>query len=452
MGLQKENKMGVMPINKLLLTMSLPMMASMLVMALYNVVDSIFVSRYSSDALTAVTLAFPYQNLMIAVATGTGVGVNALLSKSLGEKKFEKATKVANNAIFLAIVSFVVFVLLGLTTAEPFFRLQIQDETIIRYGADYFWICSVFSFGVFGAICFERLLVSTGKTVLTMVCQLTGAITNIILDPIFIFGLLGVPSMGVSGAAIATVIGQIAEMILAAILNIKCNREVKLSFKRIFSPSLHIIKQIYAVGLPSILMASIGSVMTFCMNKILGSFKEIENIAINIFGIYFKIQSFIFMPVFGLNNGMVPIVAYNYGAKCRARVTKTIRLSMFYAVGIMLVGLLIFQIFPEFLFSIFNSDSGELVRYGCRAFRIISLNFIIAGFCIVASSVFQALGNGVYSLIVSLARQLGILVPVAYLLSLFGNIDLVWIAFPIAETVSAVLCLIFFKKSLKKID
>lgn len=443
--------MGVMPINKLLLSMSLPMMASMLVMALYNVVDSIFVSHFSDDALTAVTLAFPYQNLMIAVATGTGVGVNALLSKSLGEKNFERATKAANNAVFLAIVSFAVFALLGLVTARPFFELQIQNETIVQYGVDYFMICSLFSFGLFGSICFERLLVSTGKTMLTMICQLTGAVINIVLDPIFIFGLAGMPRMGVAGAAVATVVGQIANMLLALILNLTRNHEITLSLRQIFSPSWRIIRQIYAVGLPSILMASIGSVMTFCMNKILGSFKEIEKVAINIFGIYFKIQSFIFMPVFGLNNGMVPIIAYNYGAKRRERVTKTIRLSMLYATGMMLIGLLIFQCFPEFLFGIFNSTSGDLVTYGCTAFRIISLHFLVAGFSIVASSVFQALGNGVYSLVVSILRQLVVLVPAAYLLSLFGNINLVWLAFPIAETVAALFCLIFLKKSLKRI-
>lgn len=440
-----------MPINKLLLSMSLPMMASMLVMALYNVVDSIFVSHFSENALTAVTLAFPYQNLMIAVATGTGVGINALLSKSLGEKDFDKATKTANNAVFLAIVSFLVFAVLGLFTARPFFELQIKDETIIQYGVDYFTICSVFSFGLFGSICFERLLVSTGKTIFTMTCQLVGAVTNIILDPILIFGLLGMPRMGVAGAAIATVAGQILSMVLGIVFNLTVNREVQFSIKQIFAPSARIIKQIYSVGAPSILMASIGSIMTFCMNKILGSFKEIEIVAINIFGIYFKIQSFVFMPVFGLNNGMVPIIAYNYGAKRKDRVTKTMYLSMLYAVCFMLVGFAVFQIFPKALLSIFNSDSGDLLTYGCTAFRIISINFLVAGFCIVAISVCQALGNGVYSLIVSVARQLIILVPTAYLLSLTGNINLVWFAFTIAEAVSAILCLFFLKKSLKKI-
>ncbi len=451
METQRENKMGTMPISKLLISMSLPMMASMLVMALYNVVDSIFVSHFSDNALTAVTLAFPYQNLMIAVATGTGVGINALLSKSLGEKDFDKATKTANNAVFLAIVSFLVFAVLGLFTARPFFELQIKDQTIIQYGVDYFTICSVFSFGLFGSICFERLLVSTGKTIFTMICQLVGSLTNIILDPLLIFGLLGFPRMGVAGAAVATVAGQILAMVLGIVFNLTVNREVQFSIKQIFAPSARIIKQIYSVGAPSILMASIGSIMTFCMNKILGSFKEIETVAINIFGIYFKIQSFVFMPVFGLNNGMVPIIAYNYGAKRKDRVTKTMYLSMLYAVCFMLVGFAIFQIFPEALLSIFNSDSGDLLTYGCAAFRIISINFLVAGFCIVAISVCQALGNGVYSLIVSVARQLIILVPTAYLLSLTGNINLVWFAFTIAEAVSAILCLFFLKKSLKKI-
>lgn len=451
MEIQKENKMGTMPINRLLLSMSLPMMASMLVMALYNVVDSIFVSHFSDGALTAVTLAFPYQNLMIAVATGTGVGVNALLSKSLGEKNFEKAGKTANNSIFLAVLSFIVFAVLGLTTARPFFELQIKDAAIVQYGVEYFGICSVFSFGLFGSICFERLLVSTGKTMLTMICQMFGAVTNIILDPILIFGLCGMPRMGAAGAAVATVAGQILGMLLGIVFNITRNPEITLSVKQIFSPSARIIKQIYAVGVPSILMASIGSVMTFCMNKILGSFKEIEKVAINIFGIYFKIQSFIFMPVFGLNNGMVPIIAYNYGAKRKERVIKTMRLSMVYAVSIMLAGLAIFQFCPNLLFGIFNSDSGDLAAYGCTAFRIISIHFLLAGFSIVASSVFQALGHGVYSLIVSVTRQLVVLVPAAYLLSLFGNLNLVWFAFPVAETVAAVLCLIFLKKSLNKI-
>lgn len=442
---QKENKMGVMPINKLLISMSVPMILSMLVQALYNIVDSMFVSKISENALTAVSLAFPAQNLMIAVATGTGVGINALLSKSLGQKNFKKADKVANNAIFLAICSYVVFALLGLFLSHTFFAAQTTNKEIIQFGVDYLTICLVASFGIFGQVTLEKLLQSTGKTFFTMITQGTGAIINIILDPILIFGLLGFPKMGVAGAAAATVLGQIFACILALILNLKKNTELHLSIRRLF-PNKRIIGEIYAVGVPSIIMASIGSIMTFAMNKILISF---TTTATAVFGVYFKLQSFIFMPVFGLNNGMVPIVAYNYGARKPDRIMKTVKLSIFYAVSLMLIGLLVFMTIPSTLLGIFNA-SDNMLEIGVPALRTISLSFLFAGYCIISSSMFQALGHGMLSLYVSILRQLVVLIPVAYLFSRLGELNYVWIAFPCAEVASVITCTVFFRHIYKK--
>lgn len=437
----QENKMGVMPVNKLLITMSLPMVISMLVQALYNIIDSAFVAQISEDALTAVSLAFPIQNLMIAVSTGTGVGINSLLSRSLGERKQKEANLAAENGLFLSVLSYLVFAVFGLFFAEVFFKSQTNDPLIVQYGTDYLKICTVFSFGIFLEITYERIMQSTGKTFYNMITQGTGAILNIILDPILIFGLLGMPKLGVRGAAIATVIGQIVAMIMAAYLNHKRNHEVAISFKG-FKPSGWAIRNIYSVGVPSIIMQSISSVMTFGMNKILLMF---SSTAVSVFGVYFKLQSFIFMPVFGLNNGMVPIVAFNYGARKKKRIMDTVKLSVVIAVGIMLIGLVVFQAAAGPLLRIFNA-SEDMLTIGVPALRIISLSFLFAGFCIIVGSVFQALGNGVYSLIVSIARQLLVILPVAYVLAKTLGLSAVWWSIPIAELVSVTLSAFFLKR------
>jgi len=441
-----ENKMGVMPVNKLLLTMSVPMMLSMLVQALYNIVDSIFVARISENALTAVSLAFPIQQLMIALGGGTCVGLNAILSRALGEKDFKKVNESAVNTVFLMVLNAIVFFLVGVFVVKPFYLAQTADAEIIEYGIQYLRIVCMFSFGIYFQFVFERLLQSTGNTFYTMITQLVGALTNIILDPILIFGLLGMPKLGVAGAAIATVIGQIAAAITAIILNHKKNHEVQLIFKG-FKPSLPMIKQIYAVGIPSIIMQSIGSIMVFCMNQILIAF---STTATAVFGVYFKLQSFIFMPIFGMNNGMVPIVAYNYGAQKRSRLLKAVKLSVMYAVGIMCVGLMIFQLIPDKLFMLFDA-SEHMLEMGVPALRIISVHFPIAGVCIICGTLFQALGNAVYSMINSICRQIVVLLPAAYLLAQLGNVDYVWWSFPIAELMSLLMTCIFLVKINKDI-
>lgn len=446
----EENKMGVLPERRLLLSMSLPIMLSMLVQALYNVVDSIFVAQFSQDALTGVTVAFPMQNLMIAVGGGTGVGISAFLSKSLGEKKPELASNVAKNGLILGIFSWLLFVLIGIFAARPFIAGQTDVPAVIGYGAEYLTICTVFSFGIFGQLILERILQATGKTVYSMLTQIVGAVINIILDPILIFGYLGFPRMGIAGAAVATVTGQITAMIVALLLNIRKNKELDFSFRN-FWLSGSIIRRIYAVGIPSIVMMAISSVMTFAMNSILGAF---STAATNVFGVYFKLQSFAVMPIFGLNNGMIPIISYNYGAKKRARIQKTIRLAIFFALLIMAAAIAVFQIFPARLIGLFETegaDNTQLYELGTNALRILSLNFIFAGFCIVLSAVFQALGNGVLSLIVSAARQLVVLIPAAYLLSLLGDVHLIWWAFPIAELASLLCCIGCYAYIRKKI-
>ncbi len=442
----KENKMGVMPVDKLLISMSLPMMISMLVQALYNIVDSIFVSRINEDALTAVSLAFPLQSLMVAIGAGMGVGVNALLSRFLGEKEFEKANKVAEHGVFLSVLSYLLFLIVGLVAVNPFYLSQTQDAQILEYGSQYMTVVCLCSFGMFGQFIFERLLQSTGKTFYTMITQGTGAIINMILDPILIFGYFGLPAMGVTGAAVATVIGQVTAAVMAFIINKKKNTEIDLHIKG-FKPDGQIIKQIYMIGIPSIVMQAIGSVMTYGMNRILMVF---TSTAAAVFGVYFKLQSFIFVPVFGLNNGMVPIIAYNYGARKKDRLIKTMKLSILYAMSIMVIGFLIFQIFPAQLFMLFDA-SETMLSLGVPALRIISISFLLAGFCIICGSVFQALGNGVYSMIVSIARQLVVLLPVAYLLSKLGNVNYVWWAYPIAEIVSLTMTVFFLKKINKDI-
>ncbi len=436
--LLEENKMGTMPINKLLITMSVPMMLSMLVQALYNVVDSIFVARIEEDALTAVSMAFPMQMVMMAMGIGMGVGVNAMLSKSLGAGDGESVNKAATNGIFLAILSYILFLIVGLTLIRPFYMTQTDNTNIIEYGVKYLTICTTMSFGVYTQIIFERLLQSTGLTFYNMITQMCGAVTNIILDPILIFGLLGAPRMGIAGAATATVIGQIVAGTLALIINQKVNKEVRISFKG-FKPDLKVIKRIYSVGLPSIIMQSIGSVMVYGMNKILGAF---SSTAVAVFGVYFKLQSFIFMPVFGLNNGMIPIIAYNYGAKNGRRMIKTMRLACIYAVAVMTAGLLIFELLPGQLFALFDA-SEHMLGMGIPALRIIAIHFPIAAVCIVLGSMFQSLGNGVYSMINSILRQIVVLLPAAYLLSRSGDVNRVWWSFPIAEIMS-LLCTLYF--------
>lgn len=442
----KENKMGTMPINKLLISMALPMMISMLVQAMYNIVDSMFVSYISEDALSALSLAFPIQQLMIALGTGTGVGVNAVLSKALGEKDHKKANDVARHGIFLSLISFIVFFFIGAFFVDTFYMSQTTDAEILQAGHDYLTIVCCASIGMYMQFIFERLLQATGRTVLSMITQGLGAIINIILDPILIFGLCGMPAMGVKGAAIATVIGQIIAAGLAVILNIKMNHDIHISFKG-FRPDLRMIKTIYAIGVPSIIMQAVGSVMNYGMNQILIGF---TSTATAVFGAYYKLQSFIFMPVFGLNNGMIPIIAYNYGAGRKERVVKTIKSSVILAVCIMLAGLAVMQVFPAQLLAIFNA-SENMLAIGVTALRLISLSFVFAGYCIVMGSVFQALGNGVYSMTTSIVRQLIVLLPVAYLFSLTGNINLVWLAFPIAELFSLALSTVFLFKINKKV-
>lgn len=442
--IRKENKMGTMPIPKLLITMSLPMIISMLVQALYNIVDSIFVAQLNENALTAVSLAFPIQNLMIAVAAGTGVGINALLSKSLGERKFDLANTIAKNGILLGILSSIVFAIAGLFGSRLFFEIQTSDPEIIKYGTDYMLIVTIASFGIFMQVTFERLMQSTGKTIFNMVIQGTGAIINIILDPIFIFGWFGFPRMEVAGAALATVIGQIVAAILGAILNHKYNKEIHVSFRK-FKPCKNTIGSIYKIGVPSILMQSIGSLTTFGMNNILLMF---TSTAATVFGVYFKLQSFIFMPVFGLTNGLIPIVAYNYGARNKKRIYQALKLGVVIAVGIMLIGMMVFQLFPETLLGLFGA-SDNMLQIGIPALRTISLSFTFAGFCIVSSSIFQALGNGVYSLIMSIARQLVVILPVAFIFAKIFGLDMVWFAYPIAEIVSVAICIVLLKRILK---
>lgn len=434
-----ENKMGTMPVSKLLFTMSLPMMISMLVQALYNIIDSIFVAQISEAALTAVSLAFPIQNLMIAVSAGTCVGVNALLSRSLGEGRRDLANLAAVNGVFLAFVSYAVFAIMGLTLSRFYFSSQTSNPEIIELGVQYMTICTVLGFGIFGEMMFERIIQSTGRTIYNMYSQGTGAILNIIFDPILIFGLFGAPEMGIQGAALATVFGQIVAMFMSLLFNMKKNPDVSLSFKG-FHPHGSTIRTIYAVGVPSTIMQSIGSLMLLGMNRILIGFSET---AVSVLGVYFKLQSFIFMPIFGLNNGMIPIIAYNFGARNKKRIMDTVKLSIFSAVAIMLVGLAVFQIFPKQLLLLFNA-SDHMLEIGIPALRTISLSFLFAGYCIIVGSVFQALGNGVYSLIVSVIRQLIGILPLAFLFAVLFGLNAVWLSFPLAELLSVTFSTILF--------
>lgn len=441
--MQNENKLGTMPISKLIWNMSLPIIASMLVQALYNIVDSVFVSRVSEQALTAVSLAFPAQNLMIGLATGTAVGVNALMGRALGAGMRERADRVANNGIFLAVVGFVISALLGLTCSNLFFLSQTQVESIIAMGNDYLRIVTIGSLGMFCQIMYERLLQGTGRSLLSMYTQGLGAIVNIILDPVFIFIL----DMGVAGAAVATIIGQFCGCALAIYFNHKKNTDITLSLRG-FRPDWRLIGEIYAIGLPSVIMIAIGSVMTFLMNKILITYHSAHETAATAFGVYFKLNSFVFMPIFGMNNGVIPIVAFNYGAQNRRRMVETIKRSTLYASCIMVFGMALFLLIPGPLLKIFDATD-TMLTVGVPALRIISLSFCMAGACIALGSSFQALGKSIYSMITSIIRQLVFLVPIAYVLARYGasigNDDLVWWCYPIAEIASLSLTLGFFR-------
>lgn len=448
---QTQNKMGTMPVRKLLISMSLPMMASMLVQALYNIVDSIFVSRVSEAALTAVSISFPIQNLMISLGVGIGVGVNALLSKSLGEGNQKHAQRIALQGIFIELICCLIFILIGFFAMDVFFRGQTNDAEIIALGKDYLSICCIFSVGLFAQLIFERLLQATGRTMLSMISQCTGAITNILCDPLLIFGVpaLGIPAMGVTGAAIATVFGQIVGGIVAIVLNVRKNKELHFAVRG-FRVEGKVCGSILYIGIPSAIMGSIGSFMTYGINKILFAFGEIGKTAAAVFGIYFKLQSFVFMPVFGLNNGMVPIVSFNYGARRADRILQTVRLSAIYAVSIMVVGMAVVQLIPGQLLLLFDA-SEHMLRIGVPALRIISLCFVFAGFTIVCSSVFQALGNSFFSMIMSITRQLAVLLPAAYVLAHTIGLEAVWYAFPIAEVFCLVIAVLMLRHTYNKV-
>ena len=436
-----ENKMGVMPVPKLLMNMALPMIISMLVQALYNIVDSIYVSQVSESAVTALSLAFPVQNLQVGFAVGLGVGVNSLLSKSLGQKNQEAADRAAGNGILLELIAVVLFVLFGLFGVRRYFSMQSQVAETVESGIAYTRICCVFTMGMFLEILGERLLQATGRTMHSMVVQATGAIINIILDPIFIHGRFGIPAMGVAGAAVATVIGQWIGACLCIFFNLRYNSDIRFSW-RFLKPKAGTVGPILAVGVPAIVMNAIGSVMNFGMNQILQSFQET---ATGVFGIYYKLQSFFFMPLFGMNSATISIIAYNYGAKKPDRIVKTLRWACGIAVGIMLAGLLAFQLAPDVLLGLFN-PSEDFLAIGTSALRIISFHFPVAAFCIILGACFQALGNGIYSTIVSLCRQLFVLLPVAYLLSLTGDVHNVWWAFPVAEIASGLVTALLFTR------
>ncbi len=438
----RENKMGVMPVKKLIVSMSLPMMISMLVQALYNIVDSVFVARLSEEALTGVTLAFPMQNLMFAVVGGTGVGINAMLSKALGEKMFDESDSAAGNGIVLNVIAALIFMAASFMGAGgAFISSQTKDPVIIREGTTYLSIVMVLSIGMASQVTMERILQSTGRTFYTMISQALGAIINIIMDPIMIFGLFGFPRLGVAGAAYATIIGQSIAASLALFFNLRKNADIRFSWS-ILRLKADTVKRIYYVGVPSILMIAIGSVMTYLFNLILAAF---SSTAVAVFGVYFKLQSFFFMPVFGLNNGVIPVLAYNYGARNRERIQEALRFSIMLAFGIMCVGTAVFELFPDKLLTLFSA-SEDMMGIGITALRNIAWHFPVAGVCIAMGSVFQAFGRSFYSLIVSLGRQIFVLIPVAYGLSLTGNVDNVWWAFICSELASFVITTFFFRK------
>ena len=442
-----ENKMGVMPVNRLLVTMALPMMVSMIIQAMYNIVDSFFVAQISEEALIAVTLFFPIHIVIIGINSGTGVGINALLSKRLGEKKFEEADKVAANAIFLTLIGYLVVLSFGIFCAQLYYETQTDNPQIIELGREYLAITTRFSFGIFFLIVFEKLLQATGRTAYSMICQITGAVLNIFLDWVLIFGNLGLPAMGVRGAALASVIAQCVAAIVALIINLKFNSDIRLKIKNIL-PYAAIVKRIYKVGAPSAIMDFSGAFMLFTLNNILINFSES---AAAVLGVYFRLQSFIYMPVFGMNNGLIPIIAYNYGAGFKKRIKKAIKLAITYAVVIMLSGLAVMSFFAERLLLIFNA-SPQMLEIGIPALRILSLCYIFAGFNIVSLAVCQALGRGVLSMSASVVRQFLVIIPMSYILTNTLGAAFVWWSFPIAETVTLVLCIIYLKIMYAKIN
>ncbi len=444
---QEENKMGVMPVKKLIVNMSLPMMISMLVQALYGIVDAAYVGHYSADAFAGLTYAYPMQNLMLSVAAGTGVGINAVLSKALGEKEFERSNRAGNNGITLGIISAIVFMLLSITGAKAFISSQTSNAVIAEQGTTYLRIVMMLSLGLFMQVTFERLLISTGKTFYTMITQSLGAIINIIMDPIMIFGYFGCPEMGVAGAAYATIIGQSIAAALALYFNLSKNTEIHFSLKGMI-PDGRTVRTIYIVGIPSILMMAIGTVMTYLMDLILSM--RFSDDAVSVFGAYFKLQSFFFMPVFGLNNGVIPVLAYNWGARKGARIKEALSFAVKVAIVIMCIGTLVFELIPGTLLKVFGAG-GNVVTLGIPALRIIAIHFPIAAVGISLGSVFQAFGKSIYSLIVSTMRQLVALIPIAYLMSLTGNLDMVWLSFPLAELVSVTVTLIFYRKVKREI-
>ena len=435
-----ENKMGVMPIGKLLVNISLPIVLSVLVQAAYNLVDSIYLSRIDEDALAVISIAFPMQTLMFSVASGTGVGINAMLARRLGEKRFREADAIAQNGLFVVILSWLAFVAFGLFFARAYYSFQTSDPEIVAMGGDYIRICTVFSFGLFVELTYEKFLLSTGKTALSMIAIMSSAITKIIFDPLLIFGLWGFPALGVTGAAVVTVLGQFVGMIVAVVLNTKFNKEVTV-LRRGFRPSSSSIAEIYKIGIPSIVMSSVGSVMTFGMNRLLLSY---TSTATAVFGAYFRLQGFLVQPLFAINNGVVSIVAYNYGAKKKDRIVKTIRLSITAAVVMLMFSFTVMQLFPDRLLSLFNA-SPEMLKIGITAFRVITLSYLTAGPVIILSAAFQALGRSLWSLLVSVIRQLAVLLPCAYTLSALYGLSAVWWAYPVAETVALILSIIFFR-------
>lgn len=437
----RSNKMGVKPVGSLLFSMAFPIMISMMVQALYNVVDSIFIARIGEEALTAISLAFPIQMLMISMGVGTGIGVNALLSRRLGQQRNKEASVVAMNGLLLAVAIWIFFAVVGVLLTPVFFQMFTDDPAIIAMGRTYLFIITTFSLGIFGQLVCERIMQGTGDTIHPMITQASGAVINIILDPILIFGLLGAPRMGMAGAAVATIIGQMTAMGMALFFMLRKTHDLTFVFKG-FRPDFHIIKEIYQVGLPSIIMQSIGSLMTIGMNTILIAFSAT---AVAVFGVYFRLQSFIFMPIFGLATAMISIVAFNYGARNRDRITSTIRFAVITSASIMVVGLAIFQLIPNLLLNLFDA-SGDMMDIGMKALRIISLHFPLAGVAIIFSSSFQAMGKGVYSLMLSITRQLVFLLPAAYLLSIFGGLDAIWFAFLVSEGASITMSSILYRR------
>jgi putative MATE family efflux protein len=443
-----SDRLGTEPVHPLLLKMSAPLMVSMFVMALYNIVDSIFLGMYSTDALTAVSYCFPFQNLNAAFGIGTAVGMSALLSRYLGAREYDRADKVAHNGFILVAINYTIFFIVG-CLAGPIMRLMTSDSTnaqIIADGTIYLRITQWLSFAPMIQSMFERLLQGTGKTKYIFYMQVAGTLFNAVVDPILIFGLFGLPRMGAKGAALATVFGQLFGCVLGHIFNKKYNKEVALHISKI-RPHLRTMREIYRIAIPSIVLQAMGAVMNFSLNKILSMFSDL---AVTTFGVYFKLQSFVFMPIFGMNNGSVPIIAYNYGADRRDRLEHTMSLGVRYGVGVMSVGTLIFWLFPEQLMALFSAPP-EMVSMGIVALHIMSLNFPFAGFCIMRGAAFQALGKSVYSMNISIMRQLIVIIPCAYIFAKIGGVDMVWWAFPLAEIVGVTMSIIYTKRIRKTI-